>query len=48
VEDLTEDLKMRKVSAKMVPRILYDAQKQRQPDVCSDLLSAGQRKQLFG
>jgi hypothetical protein len=28
---------MRKVSAKMVPRILSDDQKQQQLDVCSDL-----------
>jgi histone-lysine N-methyltransferase SETMAR len=34
---LTEDLGMRKVSAKMVPRILSDDQKQRRLDVCSDL-----------
>jgi hypothetical protein len=34
---LTEDLEMRKVSAKMVPRILSDDQKQRWLDVCSDL-----------
>jgi hypothetical protein len=44
---LTEDLGMRKVSAKTVPRILSDDQKQERPDVCSDLLSVGQRK-LFG
>jgi hypothetical protein len=31
----TEDLGMRKVSAKMVPRILSDDQKQRRLDVCS-------------
>jgi hypothetical protein len=34
---LTEDLGMRKVSAKLVPRILSDEQKQRRLDVCSDL-----------
>jgi histone-lysine N-methyltransferase SETMAR len=34
---LTEDLGMRKVSAKMVPHILSDDQKQRRLDVCSDL-----------
>jgi hypothetical protein len=34
---LTEDLGMRKVSAKMVPRTLFDDQKQRRLDVCSDL-----------
>jgi hypothetical protein len=45
---LTEDLGMRKVSAKMVPQILSDDQKQWQLDVCSDLSSAGRRKQLFG
>jgi hypothetical protein len=33
---LTEYLKMRKVSAKMVPRILSDDQKQQQIDVYSD------------
>jgi hypothetical protein len=45
---LTLDLRMRKVSAKMVPRILSDDQKQRQLVVCSDLsLSVGRRKQLF-
>jgi histone-lysine N-methyltransferase SETMAR len=36
-EILTEDLGMRKVSAKMVPRILSDDQKQQLLDVCSDL-----------
>jgi hypothetical protein len=45
---LTEDLGMRKVSAKMVPQIWFDDQKQRHLDVCSDVSSAGQRKQLFG
>jgi histone-lysine N-methyltransferase SETMAR len=34
---LTEDLGMRKVSAKTVPRILSNDQKQQRPDVCSDL-----------
>jgi histone-lysine N-methyltransferase SETMAR len=34
---LTEDFGMRKVSAKMVPRILSDDQKQWWLDVCSDL-----------
>jgi histone-lysine N-methyltransferase SETMAR len=34
---LTEDLGMRKVSARMVPQILSDDQKQRQLDICSDL-----------
>jgi histone-lysine N-methyltransferase SETMAR len=34
---LTEDLGMRKVSAKMVPRILSDEQKQQRLDVCSVL-----------
>jgi hypothetical protein len=34
---LTEDLGMRKVSAKMLPQILSDDQKQRQLDVCSNL-----------
>jgi hypothetical protein len=34
---LTEDLGMRKVSAKMVPRILSDDQTQRKRDVSSDL-----------
>jgi hypothetical protein len=34
---LAEDLGMRKVSAKMVPRILSDDQKQWRLDVCSDL-----------
>jgi ribosome maturation factor RimP len=34
---LTEDLGMWKVSAKMVPRILSDNQKQLRLDVCSDL-----------
>jgi hypothetical protein len=34
---LNEDLGMRKVSAKMVLRILSDDQKQQQHDVCSDL-----------
>jgi hypothetical protein len=34
---LTEDLGTRKVSAKMVPRILSDDQKQQRLDVCSDL-----------
>jgi hypothetical protein len=33
----TEDLGMRKVSTKMVPRILSYDQKQRRLDVCSDL-----------
>jgi hypothetical protein len=32
-----EDLGMRKVSAKMVPRILSDDQEQRRLEVCSDL-----------
>jgi ribosome maturation factor RimP len=34
---LSEDLGMRKVSAKMVARILSDDQKQQRLDVCSDL-----------
>jgi hypothetical protein len=34
---LTEGFRMRKVSAKMAPRILSDDQKQRRLDVCSDL-----------
>jgi hypothetical protein len=34
---LTEDFGMRKVSAKIVPRMLSDDQKQRWLDVCSDL-----------
>jgi hypothetical protein len=34
---LSEDLGMRKVSAKMVPQILSDDQKQRWLDVCSEL-----------
>jgi oligoribonuclease (3'-5' exoribonuclease) len=34
---LTEDLAMKEVSAKMVPRILSDDQKQQRHDVCSDL-----------
>jgi hypothetical protein len=34
---LTVDLRLRKVSAKMVPQILSDDQKQRWLDVCSDL-----------
>jgi histone-lysine N-methyltransferase SETMAR len=34
---LTEDLGMSTVSAKTVPRILSDDQKQRRLDVCSDL-----------
>jgi hypothetical protein len=34
---LTEDLGMRKVSAKIVQQILSDDQKQRRLDVCSDL-----------
>jgi hypothetical protein len=34
---LTEDFGIRKVSAKMVPRILSDDQKQRRLDVYSDL-----------
>jgi histone-lysine N-methyltransferase SETMAR len=34
---LTEDLGMRKVSAKMVPQILSGDQKQRWLDVCSDI-----------
>jgi hypothetical protein len=33
---LTKDLGLRKISAKMVPRILSDDQKQRRLDVCSD------------
>jgi hypothetical protein len=40
---LTEHLGMRKVSAKMVPRILSDDQKQRRLDVCSDLCSSSSR-----
>jgi hypothetical protein len=35
-EILTQDLGMMKVSAKMVPRILSDVQKQRRLEVCSD------------
>jgi hypothetical protein len=34
---LTEDFGMRKVPAKMVPRIFSDGQKQGQLGVCSDL-----------
>jgi hypothetical protein len=34
---LTEYLGMRQVSAKMVPQILSDDQKQWQLDICSDL-----------
>jgi histone-lysine N-methyltransferase SETMAR len=34
---LTEDLGMRKVSAKFVPQFFSDDQKERRLDVCSDL-----------
>jgi hypothetical protein len=36
-EILTEDLEIRNVSAKMVPRILSDDHRQRRLDGCSDL-----------
>ena len=34
---LTEDLKMRRVASKFVPRLLSVDQKQQRPDVCLDL-----------
>lgn len=39
-EILTEDLNMRRVAAKFVPRILTAEQKQRRVDVCEELLEA--------
>ena len=35
---ITEDLNMRKVCAKMVPRLLNDDQKDRRVQVCQDIL----------
>ena len=35
---LTEELNMRKVCAKMVPKLLSDEQKERRKDLCLDLL----------
>ena len=35
---ITEDLEMRKISAKMVPRLLNEGQKERRVQVCQDIL----------
>jgi hypothetical protein len=45
---LTEDLGMTKFSAKMVPRLLSDDEKQWRLDVCSDLSRQLAKGQLFG
>ncbi|XP_041349487.1 protein GVQW3-like [Gigantopelta aegis] len=44
---LIEDLSMRKVCAKMVPKLLTDEQKQKRVDICTDLERIGQEANLL-